>query len=227
MFLWENRTFPAPENSAFIAIVPEVSAYFYPPDAKTPWSYSWLNFYGPLAVNLCSEIRRQFGPVLPLARKSPAASAYEALVRLAERRTATDPHDTSVACFSFLMEWVRQLSRQSAASPDPVETALRICRTRYHEPIGVKELAAESGITREHFTRIFTEKTGLPPALYLRKLRTEAAAEMLRGGAAVGETALRCGFASPRALNRALADRISSPRPSRGASRRKSTAGRR
>jgi AraC family transcriptional regulator of arabinose operon len=214
VFVWEGRTFPVPENHAFIATIPEDSSYFYPPDSRTPWRLSWLNFYGPLAIALCRELRRQFGPVLPLPPRSPAGSAFAKLVRQGMSRAPADPHDTSLACYAFLMEWARQLGRTGDIGPDPVETAVRICRSRFREPLGVKELAAEAGVSREHFTRLFSQKTGLPPALFLRELRLDAAEAMMKnGGVALKEAALRCGFASPRALSRALAARKSGPSP--------------
>ena len=218
-FVWEGRTFSVPENHAFIATVPEDSTYYFPPDHKAAWRFSWLNFYGPLAVSLCQDLRRQYGPVLPLPRRSPAGSAFDALVQQGESRAPADRHDTSLACYAFLMEWTRQLSRPGQDQPDPVEIAIRICRARFREPLGVKELAAESGLSREHFTRLFTEKTGSPPAFFLRELRAAAAVAMMKDGTIpLKEAALRCGFASPRALNRALAARKSSARPARDVS---------
>jgi AraC-like DNA-binding protein len=227
MFDWEGRSFPVPEDHAFVATIPEDSTYFFPPESKEAWTFSWLNFYGPLAVSLCRDLRRQYGPVLPLPRRSSAGSAFDALVLQGSRRAPSDSHDTSLACYAFLMEWARLLSRPGQDAPDPVETAVRICRTRFREPLGVKELAAESGISREHFTRLFAEKTGSPPALYLRELRADAAEAMMKGGSvSLKEIALRCGFASPRALSRALAGRKSSRRRARGASLQEATESR-
>lgn len=216
-FVWEGSSFPVPEGHAFVATVPEQSSYFFPAENKVAWTFSWLNLYGPLAVSLCRDLRRQYGPVLPLPRRSPVGSAFDALLLQASRRAPSDPHDTSLACYAFLMEWARHLSRPGQDNPNPVEVAIRICRTRFREPLGVKELAAESGISREHFTRLFTETTGFPPAHYLRELRTAAAEAMLKdGSASLKEAALRCGFASTRALSRALGGRKSSPSPARG-----------
>ena len=221
-FVWEGRSFPVPKDHAFVATVPEDSVYAFPPQQRSPWVFSWLNFYGPLAVSLCQGLRRQFGPVLALPRRSPAGSAFDALVRQGVQRAPSDPYDTSLACYAFLLEWARQLSRPGQDDPDPVEAAVRICRARFREPLGVKQLAAESGLSREHFTRLFTEKTGFPPALFLRDLRAHAAVAMMKDGATpLKEAALRCGFASPRALSRALAAQKSSPRRAPDTSPRK------
>ena len=104
------------------------------------------------------------------------------------------------------MEWKRVLDRP--AGRDPVETAKRICHTRYREPVAIKELALQTGLSREHLTRLFTEKVGSSPARYLRELRLEAVREFVAtSSGTMKEAALRCGFPSAKALRRALNSR--------------------
>lgn len=207
LFTWEGKSWEVPPDHAFIAIVPEHSAYGYPAEAKVPWEFSWLNFYGPLGTRLCREIRSLFGPVLALPSSSAAGKAYDILINKARQRTPINPFDLSLACYGFLIEWARQLNEPAASTRDPVDTASRICQTRFREPLSVKELAWEAGLSREHLTRLFTERHGMSPARYLRQLRTEEARRMLVTlGTSLKEAALRCGFPSARALSRALAE---------------------
>jgi len=221
VFTWEGRNWPVPPGHAFVALVPEQSAYHFPAAAAEPWEFSWINLYGALALMLFRELRRMHGPVLPLPRRTRAAALFEHLTAQAARRDTLEPHDASLACYTFAMEWARQL-KPSFRKADPVETITRICQSRFREPLGIKELAGETGLSREHLTRIFTEQTGISPARYLRDLRTQAAREMRETeNLPLKEVALRCGFASPRALNRALAGGKSSPRPGPGSARRK------
>lgn len=206
-FTWEGKSWEVPPDHAFIAIVPEHSAYGYPIEAKTPWEFSWLNLYGPLGTKLFRELRSLFGPVLLLPSQSTAGKAFDRLIAKARERAATDPFDLSLACYGFLIEWSRQLSDPALSTRDPVDAASRICQTRFREPLSVKEIAWETGISREHLTRLFTERHGMSPARYLRHLRTEEARRMLVTlGTSLKEAALRCGFPSARALSRALAD---------------------
>lgn len=201
----EGQDYEVPAGHAFIAIAPEPSAYFYPQGAGQPWEVTWLNFYGKLSVQLCGDIRRRFGPVLPLDEHSAAGIAFEALVTQREQRVVQDPLDASLAIYRFLMEWIRELTAPSRKALDPVEIVTHICQARFREPIGTKELAAEAGLSREHLTRLFSERKGLSPGRYLRGLRVRAAREMMATGRApLQEVALRCGFPSIRALNRAL-----------------------
>jgi AraC-like DNA-binding protein len=204
-FRWQGRMYPVPAGHAFLAVVPEPSAYAYPADATEPWVFSWLNFYGSVALALARSLRGLFGPVLALPDRTAAAAAFTSLCGLAERRTPGNAYSTAEACYGFLMEWARQLEDPRRAAQDPVETTLRLCRTRYREPLGIKELAAACGVTREHLTREFAARMGTGPATYLRSIRTEAARAMLKDPTNTPrEVAMRCGFASPRALHRAL-----------------------
>jgi transcriptional regulator GlxA family with amidase domain len=133
-------------------------------------------------------------------------------LQLAERAKThafPDPHDASVAGYAFIMEWLRQLSRPALQRGDPVQVALALCAARFREPLGVKELAAQTGLSREHFTRIFTERMGKSPARYLRDLRVSAVQQMMRRqNLPLKEVALRGGFPSVRSLRQALGAKV-------------------
>ena len=192
-------------GEAFIAIVPEASVYWFPRRATEPWTFAWINLYGPLAISLLHAFRKSFGAVVSLPRRTVAGGMFLRLAELAERRAFPDAYEASAATYAFLMDWTRQLTRPTGEGRDPVKTAAALCRARYREPIGIKELAAETGLTREHLTRIFTTRIGLSPGRYLRNLRIVAARQMLLAQEIPRkEIALRCGFPSVRSLNQAL-----------------------
>jgi AraC-like DNA-binding protein len=205
-----GKAWPVPPQSAFIAIIPENSIYYFPKEAEVPWSFSWINFYGALGVSLAREFRNTFGPVVPLPERTEAARRYHRLA-LPEDGKIPDPHQASAASYAFLMEWAGQLTRPMQQEGDPVETALKVCAQRFREPLGIKELASMTGLTREHFTRLFTARTGQSPARHLRDLRVAAAREMMQTRPSPhsnpdSEVALRCGFPSLRSLRAALAE---------------------
>jgi AraC-like DNA-binding protein len=51
---------------------------------------------------------------------------------------------------------------------------------RYAEPITVRDLAAAAGLSRAHFSRMFTRTFGESPRAYLQSRRLERAAALLR-----------------------------------------------
>ena len=205
-FTFQGETWPVNPGEVFIAIPPEESLYAFPKQATGPWTYSWLNLYGALGVSLARAFRDAFGPVVPLPLHSSAATMFRRLIEAANRRTFANAPQASADFYAFLMEWTRQLTHPAQANGDCVESAKAICQSRFREPLGIKELAAETGLTREHLSRLFSARTGVSPARYLRQLRVHAARQMLKErNPLLKEVALRCGFPSVRSLQQALA----------------------
>lgn len=205
-FTIDGKTWPLNPEEVFIAIPPEESVYAFPKQATEPWTYGWLNLYGAFGVSLARAFRDAFGPVVPLPLHSSAAAMFRRLLEEATQRKFADGYQASADFYAFLMEWTRQLTHPAQAGRDCVETAQAICQSRFREPLGIKELAAETGLTREHLSRLFSARTGVSPGRYLRQLRVNAARQMLKErNLLLKEVALRCGFPSVRSLQQALA----------------------
>ncbi len=203
-FFWRGRSYDVEPEHAFVALVPEVSGYAFEGKPQTPWIFSWLNFYGTPAMELARTAREAHGPVLPLGTTTPAGRLYEQLMA---RRS---PHKSSIEhaaeCYRFLATWFYELGRSSDAEGDPVAVSLRSMESRFHEPLSIKGLASECGLTREHFTRLFSQALGVGPAAHLRAIRLRHASRlMLAGAVTLKETALRCGFPSVTSLQQARA----------------------
>lgn len=77
----------------------------------------------------------------------------------------------------------------------------------YDEPCTVSDLARSVGMSLFHFSRVFTELTGLPPHRYLLRTRLKAAHAMLRQGASVTETCYATGFNNLSHFSRSFARR--------------------
>lgn len=63
-------------------------------------------------------------------------------------------------------------------------------------------LAAVAGISRWHFTRLFSAATGLPPHAYRIQRQIQKARRLLAAGRPVAEEALDCGFTDQSHLTR-------------------------
>ena len=187
-----------PEGRALIALVPEKSRYFFPRDGAEPWIFSWVNFFGELALRLWSELRAGAGPVIPLA--PVAARLLRQLARGTLRRGWTDPYDASAEAYHFYLETLRCLP--PAGPRSPAREAAHHFQTHYPKTIRMKEVANRAGMSREHFTRLFRQEMGRPPAAYLRELRLEAAGRLLRTTTIpLAEVALRSGWPSAAKLD--------------------------
>jgi AraC family transcriptional regulator len=80
---------------------------------------------------------------------------------------------------------------------------LELLRERLAEDISLDELAAEAGLSAFHFARMFKLSVGLPPRLYLTRLRMEKACELLEhSDLSVTQIALEVGYSSNQVLAR-------------------------
>ncbi|HEU4545704.1 MAG TPA: DJ-1/PfpI family protein [Microlunatus sp.] len=92
-------------------------------------------------------------------------------------------------------------------SAQPATDAVRRVVEAIHldpgERHGIDELASLAGLSPRHLQRRFTQETGLPPAMYVERVRVEAAQRCLAEGNDPVETiARRCGFGTAETLRR-------------------------
>lgn len=91
------------------------------------------------------------------------------------------------------MDWTAQLNQ-----------AMEYLEAHLPETPDYDQLARIACCSSYHFQRMFTYLAGVPLSEYLRRRRMSRAAEDLQSGGRVLDTALRYGYASPTAFNRAF-----------------------
>ncbi|SFH45503.1 transcriptional regulator, AraC family [Palleronia marisminoris] len=78
-----------------------------------------------------------------------------------------------------------------------------LMRARLSEDISLDELAAEAQLSPFHFARMFKQSVGVPPRVYLTRLRVEKACELLEhSDLPITEIALDVGYSSNQVLAR-------------------------
>jgi AraC family transcriptional regulator len=105
-----------------------------------------------------------------------------------------------------------ELCRLSGASLAPARgglapwakrRCLELMHERLSEDISLDELAAEARLSPFHFARMFKESVGVPPRVYLTRLRLERACELLETtDLPVTEIAFEVGYSSNQVLAR-------------------------
>lgn len=83
--------------------------------------------------------------------------------------------------------------------------SVELMRARLSEDISLEELAAEVRLSTFHFSRMFKRSVGVPPRVYLTRLRVEKACELLEWtDLTVTEIAQEVGYSSNQVLARVL-----------------------
>jgi len=87
--------------------------------------------------------------------------------------------------------------RQQRLSAERVEKVIALLRANLETPLSLGELGRAVGCSQFHLSRTFSAATGMTITQYLRQLRMERAAELLRSGKFnVTEAALEVGYSS-------------------------------
>lgn len=82
-----------------------------------------------------------------------------------------------------------------AAGSAAIRRVLDHIHDRPAEAIGLAELAAVAGMSRHHFSRLFTAHVGSSPARYVERVRIEQAGRLLRAGSlSIAQVAQAVGF---------------------------------
>jgi AraC-like DNA-binding protein len=96
-------------------------------------------------------------------------------------------------------------TRQQRLAQERVEQVIFLLKQNLAEPPSLEELGKKIGCSHFYLSRIFSNHTGQTITQYLRRLRMERAAELLRTGEFnVTEAAMEVGYASPSHFSQAF-----------------------
>ena len=98
------------------------------------------------------------------------------------------------------------LAARGGLAPWAQRRCLEIMQERLSEDIGLDELAAEARLSPFHFARMFKQSIGVPPRVYLTRLRVAKACELLElTDMPITEIAQEVGYSSNQVLARVFA----------------------
>lgn len=182
----------------------------YCADEKEPWTYVWLGFRGKSAARLVetavgsasvAEIGVDFAREL--------ADYVERSASKREKSGLSVTLALTAQCYRMLSE-LAEGSDASTVRSDVVRSAVRFMESNYFHSFDIAWLARELGMSRTHFTMLFTEAVGLSPHAYLTEVRLSRAAKLLTGSdLSVGEIASAVGYKSVERFSAAFSARYS------------------
>jgi transcriptional regulator GlxA family with amidase domain len=97
-------------------------------------------------------------------------------------------------------------------APGPIRQAKERIEADPGADLSVPALARSVGLSSRHFTRLFREQVGEPPARYVERMRVELARHLLETEpVGLDEVAERCGFGTAETLRRSFHRRLGTP----------------
>jgi AraC-like DNA-binding protein len=178
-----------------------------PPDSPG-WSFFFLAFQHPyIAERMASALEKHSG-VVSLQENNPLLIKSIDLIRLTQNGLFAEAHEEE----SHLLDWMCCAERTLEETDLPLrEKQLWLNRVRItveqnlSAPPSIEELAIQYDLSRSHFTRLFTQKTGISPAAFITRLRLHHVEEALRlSDKNLTEIALDHGYADANHLCKAF-----------------------
>lgn len=100
-------------------------------------------------------------------------------------------------------------SEREQRSDQRVKTMLQFIQEHFGEPITMGDIAHSAGVSERECLRCFRQVIGVPPVHYLRQLRVQRAAHLLRHSKeTVTAIALACGFDDPAYFTRVFREQM-------------------
>jgi len=106
-----------------------------------------------------------------------------------------------------------EFTRADRQPESPMGKALRsYVQARLGAPITVTALAAQAGLSRYHFIRLYRQQTGRTPMAEVRRMRLETARDwLLTTTVPLKEIAQRCGLGNSQSFSHAFAAQHGQP----------------
>lgn len=185
-------------GDAMLLIVPEQHCYSLPADSDS-WDICFVSMNGGEIIRLARECRRlNNGPVFRHGAHSPVCRTARNILRDCR---AMDPFRASAFAYEMMTGLLTETlaaHHKESGSMQILQEVHQYCLNHLADVLDVETLAAASGYSRWHFTRLFEEASGMTPGKYVTDLRMRAALRMLQNTHwSIKEIAVACGYMDP------------------------------
>lgn len=190
---YENRNHRVGAGDTLLVLVPHNHRYWLEKNGR--WDYFWISMNGEEALRIHRLVLAAAGPVLKLQQTTIDHLADCSLQLVHEANTPARASAIAYAAAMALYDDVFS-SHGVATDQSAMQAVIDHIHANLDKPLPVHELAEVSGLSRAHFSRVFAESEGLPPAEFVLQQRMQRAAKLLTKTAflPVKEVAIMSGF---------------------------------
>jgi AraC-like DNA-binding protein len=182
-------------GETMLVVIPHNHRYWIEDGER--WEFFWIAITGQEALRLHRAILASAGPVFRLRPETIERLASMSL-DLRDGK-AESPGAASAIAYAATMALYDDLLGGEASSRATqgasMKHVLAHIRRNLSQPLDVPHLADIAGLSRAHFSRVFTDCEGVSPAAFVMAERMRRAASLLVSGASsVKEVSRACGF---------------------------------
>lgn len=195
---YERRTWQLKPGNAMLVTVPHDHRYWV--EKNETWSFFWIAMSGKEILRLHRTLLKSVGPVFELQPETINDLAQICLSldspQLSASRASSAAYQATMVLYDELMN--RSDTPLHDTGHEAIDRVTSHIGANLHEPLNIEALAATAGLSRAHFSRLFTRLHGLSPSEFVQRERMERAARLLiKGQLSIKAVATACGFEDP------------------------------
>lgn len=154
-------------------------------DINEPFEYYWIAFNGAYAKKIINEATNK------------KHGKYKGSAIIAIRELLDNSICDHIGTLNALFTVLNCIKSEALTNEDFVKKAVLYIESNYYKSFDVGEYAKSIGVSRSHFTTVFTKKTGFSPYDFLTKIRIDNAIKyLLNTNMSVSQIAYKMGFTS-------------------------------
>ncbi|OLP62211.1 AraC family transcriptional regulator [Xaviernesmea oryzae] len=196
---YENRTYRVGAGETLLVLVPHNHRYWLEEGGR--WEFFWLSMNGEEALRIHKAILDVTGPVFRLQPETIERLA-DCARRLIHEGGAERPGLASSIAYEAAMVLYDDVFGAHPVIGQEYRAMQHVIKhilDNLDRALPVDELAAVSGLSRAHFSRVFAASEGMPPAEFVLAKRLQKATKLLTKAAdlSVKDISALCGFDDP------------------------------
>lgn len=206
-----------PAREGMLAVIPAGTPHRYGASPERPWSIYWFHLKGEHAAEFIALYGLNAGPVrLPAVVQADWAAEFERAYALLTDKPYSMPVLVHVAqtighLLGRIGLGVGGSARDRKRESD-LERAIRYLGERLADAVSLPELAAHTGLSKQHLIYLFNQETGFPPIEYFLRMKMQKAGQLLSlTGLTVKEIAASVGIPDPYYFSRLFKKRMGMP----------------
>ncbi|WP_092936833.1 AraC family transcriptional regulator [Rhizobium sp. 9140] len=195
---YDGRAYRVIPGETLLVTVPDNHRYWLEPGGR--WEFFWISMNGEEAMRLHQAILSANGPILllqPETIEHLADCSYRLIHDGGEMpgRASAIAYEAAMALYDDVFGAHPVFGQEYRT----MQHVLNHIADNLEKPLPVEELARVSGLSRAHFSRVFSATEGMPPAEFVMRKRLQRAAKLLTQAAnlSVKEISLMSGFDEP------------------------------
>jgi AraC-like DNA-binding protein len=181
-------------------IIPAGIPHAYHSDGQNPWSIYWIHFSGQKSGNYFRFASQ------PLAiergktsRISDRVDLFSEIFRNLDRGFSIETLEYVNLCLPHLLASFTHLSQfrliKESGENDPVAQSINFMLEQITKKLKLDEIAAETGLSASHYSRLFVNRTSHSPIDYFIQLKIQRACRLLdNSGWMIADVAREMGF---------------------------------